>query len=117
MNDITPPSGPKQHELVNQLLEALKTAKGMLSQVDPGDPSLDGWLAEADAAEIDEAIDAAASAPKLLTADEAKAYASYQLANGFAAGYDKGSKEADEDTFNAGWEMGRKEAEKEARNV
>ena len=117
MNDITPPSGPKKHELVNQLLEALKTARRILSQVDPGDPAIDGCYTEIDAAEIDDAIDAAANAPKLLTADEAKAYASYQLANGFAAGYDKGSKEADEDTFNAGWEMGRKEAEKEARNV
>jgi len=82
-------------------------------------------------------IDAATDIPKPLTADEAKAYASLQLAlagasNGFSAGYDKGCKEAAngafisghkkgqedadeyaEDAFEAGWEMGRKEASKE----
>ena len=136
MNDITPPSGPKQHELVNQLLEALKTAKGILSQVDPGDPSLDGWLAEADAAEIDEAIDAAVIAPVLMEVDEALAMANHFLdevhsigyekgckesANGaFISGYKKGQEDAAEDAdgdaeeaWEAGWELGRKEAGKE----
>jgi len=113
--DITPPGRPvEQHELVSQLLEALKIAKGLLSQVDPGDPALDGWIAETDAAVIDGVIEAAATAPVLMEVDEALGMANDHLDEVHSIGYDKGCKEPANGAYISGYKKGQEDAAEDA---